>query len=222
MLYSGQGAAGGAARSLKSFLGHLAISLYHLGGVGLFVMGVLDSSFLMMPLGNDLLVIALTARNSFRLPYYVAMATAGSVLGCLIIDWVSRKGGEAGLERYMSSRRLEYIKGKVQKRAMWALAVAALMPPPFPFTPFVAATAALQYPRAKLLGTMAAARAVRFSVEGALAIFFGRQILRLANSSALEYGVIILTVVSIGGSAYSVYRWAVRSRQPKTRTAGGV
>jgi membrane protein YqaA with SNARE-associated domain len=58
-------------------------------------MGVLDSSFLIMPLGNDLLVVALTARRHILLPYYAGMATAGSVIGCLIMDVIARRGGSS-------------------------------------------------------------------------------------------------------------------------------
>ena len=53
----------------------------HLGGFGLLLLGILDSSFLFMPLGNDLLVVALTAQRHNRMLYYAAMASAGSVIG---------------------------------------------------------------------------------------------------------------------------------------------
>jgi hypothetical protein len=86
------------------------------------------------------------------------------------------------------------------------------MPPPFPFTPFVAAAAAFQYPRKKLLGIIAAARLVRFSIEGGLAIVFGRHILALAQTPAIRWFIIGLIVVSIGGSALSIYSWVKRSR----------
>ena len=119
-----------------------------------------------MPLGNDLLIVALSANRHARLPYYVLMATAGSVLGCLLTDIVSRRGGEVGLERNMSRRRIEYIKKKIDKGAGLAIGLAALMPPPFPFTPFIAGAAAFQYPRKKLLGVIAGARLLRFSIEG--------------------------------------------------------
>jgi len=204
-----------------TFLGHIAIALFQMGGLGLFALGVLDSSFLMMPLGNDLLIVALTVTHHAHLPYYVVMATAGSVLGCLAVDYLSRKGGEAGLDRRISRRRLDYIKWQIEKRAGWALALASLMPPPFPFTPFVAAAAAFQYPRGKLLGVIALSRAVRFSIEGLLAIQFGRSILALAKAPAVQYGVIGLIVVSIAGSGLSVYRWVKRSRHVKTRSVGG-
>jgi membrane protein DedA with SNARE-associated domain len=100
-----------------------------------------------IPLGNDLLLIVLTARRHALLFYYAAMATAGSVAGCLIMDLSSRGGGEKGLKSTIGDKRTEYVKKRVNRHGGWALAVAALMPQPFPFTPFVAGAAALQYPR---------------------------------------------------------------------------
>jgi len=75
-------------------------------------------------------------------------------------------GGEKGLERTLGHKRTEYVKKRVKKSAGWALALASLMPPPFPFSPFVAGAAAFQYPRKKLLSVIAASRFVRFSIDG--------------------------------------------------------
>ncbi len=118
---------------MRTVLTHLYHLFAHLNGFGLFILGVLDSSFLFLPFGNDLLLVTMTAREHARLPYLAIMATAGSLLGCLITDVISRKGGEAGLERKFSRRRLEYVRKKITKNAGSALGVAALMPPPFPF-----------------------------------------------------------------------------------------
>ena len=97
------------------------------GGPGLLVLGILDSSFLFAPLGNDLLVVAMTARTTaFSLMlYYAGMSTIGSVLGCLLVDVVLRKAGEKGLEKHLSKKRLEYVKRKVTKNAAWALVIAS-------------------------------------------------------------------------------------------------
>ena len=47
------------------------------GGLGLLVLGILDSSFLFAPWGNDLLVVAMTARHPHygHMLYYAAMST---------------------------------------------------------------------------------------------------------------------------------------------------
>ena len=64
-----------------------------LGGLGLFVIAALDSSFLSFPQVNDLLIIYLSTKNPERMPFYAAMTTAGSLLGCFLLYGVARKGG---------------------------------------------------------------------------------------------------------------------------------
>jgi membrane protein YqaA with SNARE-associated domain len=196
---------------VKSLVHHFYLVLLHLGGFGLIVLGVLDSSFLVMPLGNDLLVVAMTARRHALMPYYASMAAVGSVLGCIALDFVSRAGGEKGLEKHFPRQRLEYVRKRVKKNAAWALVLAALMPPPFPFTPFVAAAAALNYPRKRLLAVIGFSRLARFSIEGLLAILIGERILRLARSRSFEYVIAGLIFLSIAASAFSLYDWIRRS-----------
>lgn len=102
----------------------LFLFFVHLGAFGLLMLGVLDSSFLFLPLGNDLLLIALTVRHHTELPLYVAMAAAGSTLGCYLVDLIVRKGGGAGLKMVLSPKRLTYMEKKVGDRAAAALLVA--------------------------------------------------------------------------------------------------
>jgi membrane protein YqaA with SNARE-associated domain len=189
---------------------------WHLGGPGLLLLGILDSSFLFAPLGNDLLVVALTAHYHSvpRMLYYAAMSTIGSILGCLLVDVVLRPAGEHGLARHLPARRIGYIKGKVERNAAWALIVASIAPPPFPFTPFVMAAAALQYPRNKMLAITGAARMVRFTAIGALALVFGRRILVWAESGVVQGILIGIIALCVIGSAVSVVGWIRRSRAP--------
>lgn len=184
------------------------------GGLGLLALGILDSSFLFAPLGNDLLLIALVARERkvLAMLYYAAMSTIGSVLGCLILDLVFRQAGERGLDKHLPRKRLEYVKNKVNQKAGWALVVASLAPPPFPFTPFVMAAAALEYPRQRLLTVVGTARMVRFTVAGVLALLFGNRILLWAKNPAVEVLLFALIVVCTVGSIVSAYGWIRRSR----------
>ncbi len=145
------------------------------------------ASPLFMPFGNDLMMIAITAQRHHLLVYYALMATAGSASGTLIVDALSRKGDEEGLERAVPRRRLNYVGNESRKTRRGSLALASLMPPPFPFTAFVAAAAAFQYPRKRLLLVVCPSRLSRFLIEGALGIFFGRRLLRLAGSATVAY-----------------------------------
>jgi len=52
----------------------------------------------------------------------------------------------------------------MSEHAAWAVVIACIAPPPFPFTVVIAAASAFQYPRARLLGLVFAARLVRYSL----------------------------------------------------------
>jgi len=175
-------------------------------------MGILDSSFLFLPFGNDLLVVALVARHHEGYLIYVLSAVCGATAGTLLLDIVARKIGEEGIQRVGGKNRFNYLKRKIGQRGALALVVACLAPPPFPFTMVVGVNSALGYPRRKLLLLVAVSRAVRFLVLGALAIRFGRVIIRWANSAAFKNVMIAFTLVCLAGSAYSIYQWIRKAR----------
>ena len=81
-------------KSLISSLYALALSV---GGLGLFGVAFLDSSFVSLPQINDLLVVLMVTHHKTRMPYYAVMATLGSVAGCYTIYYLAERGGEAFL-----------------------------------------------------------------------------------------------------------------------------
>jgi membrane protein YqaA with SNARE-associated domain len=187
-----------------------------LGPVGLLLLGALDSSFLFLPFGNDLLLIALVSsnRNSWYWLVYVLMSAVGSVIGVFVIDVLMRKAGEDGLKKFLKPNQIERLRKKMEKNAGWAILTATVIPPPFPFTPVVMAAAALQCSKKLLLITIFVGRLVRFSLEALLALYFGRQILRILDSPVVDYIVYGLVVIAIVGSALSMKKW-LRRNGPK-------
>jgi len=203
---------------LKRLLHYLLHFLFHLGYFGPFVMGVFDSSFLFLPFGNDLLVVALTARHHEGYLFYVLSAVCGSTLGVFLLDMVARKLGEAGVTKVAGKRRFDYLQKKIGQHGGKVLALACLAPPPFPFTMAVAVTSALNYSRRRLLTIVAITRCVRFLILGALAIHFGRLILRIASSTGFKTFMYFFSALCIAGSVWSVVNWVRRSRSAR---AGG-
>jgi len=199
---------------MRSIAAALFAFVLKFGGPGLLVLGILDSSFLFAPWGNDLLLVALTARHPTlaNTLYYAAMSTVGSVLGCLLLDVTMRPLGAAGLEKHLPKRRLKKIQQKVEHNAGLAIAIASLSPPPFPFTAFIMAAAALQYSRSRMLSVVAVTRMLRFTVLGVLAWHFGTRILKWAQNPVVQSFLIGLIVVCVVGSIVSVYTWIRRSR----------
>src|SRR5690242_7821259 len=96
---------------------HFVAIFLHYGVAGMFALSILDSSFLFAPIGNDLLMILLTARNHSNVAGYVLAGAVGSALGALLIDLVCRKGGEEGLKRLISGKRAVYVKKKIETNA---------------------------------------------------------------------------------------------------------
>jgi membrane protein YqaA with SNARE-associated domain len=189
---------------------HFIEYIFNLGAAGLVLMGILDSSFLFIPTGNDLLLIALTARHHANVVSYVLASALGSMLGVLLVDLVCRKGGEGGLKKMMSRRTLKFVQKRVENRAGIMLLLGALAPPPFPFTTVVATASAFQYPRLPMLGVILGGRLLRFGIEGWAAIRFGHPIIEVIKSTEFRWAIGILAVICVIGSIYSVGKWTGR------------
>ena len=114
------------------------------GGLGLFVLALLDSTVLPFPSVNDILLINLSINAPLRMPYYAAMTTLGSLVGCTILFLVARKGKET-LSR-KKSRTSARVHRWMERNGFLSLLVGAILPPPTPFKLFVFAAGALEMP----------------------------------------------------------------------------
>jgi membrane protein YqaA with SNARE-associated domain len=187
---------------------------------GAYVLGALDASMVFfLPFGIDAVVIYLSARNGMLFWIYPLLATAGSVTGAAVTYWIGHKGGELGLERLIPSGRLERFRKRVQKGGAVAMAVPALLPPPFPLTPFVLTCGALKTNRWIFFPTFAVMRLIRFGSEAVLARIYGRGVLRLLESDTFQRVIIGFIVVAVLGTILSgVMLWR-STRQPRLRPA---
>jgi membrane protein YqaA with SNARE-associated domain len=197
-----------------SFSGWIRRFFRRLGVFGLFLLSALDSSFLVLPFGNDLLLIALVSSNRDSLVWiaYVVVSAIGSLVGVLVVDLIMRKAGEKGLERFVSQRRIEKLKAKLENKAGITVFIATLIPPPFPFTPAVMTASALQTPRVKLFSAVFFGRLLRFGAEAVLALYFGRQVIAFINSDVVSYIVYGLIGIAAVLSTLSVLKWLKRNK----------
>ena len=177
-----------------------------LGGPGLFLVAFLDSSFLSLPEINDVLVILMVTRNEALMPYYAAMATLGSVAGCLVLYGLGRRGGEALVRKRFTGPRLEQAMGLFKRFGVLAIIVPALLPPPAPFKVFVLLAGVVRVPWPTFMGAVAVGRGVRYFGEGLLAVRYGDQAVEFLRANGpLVTGVLVALGV-FGGSAYLLVR----------------
>lgn len=186
---------------------------------GVFVLAALDSTlFFSWPFGIDAVVILLAARMHSAAWIVPLLATAGSLTGAALTFWMGIKIGDKGLARYISPRRLERVRSRVRNSGAIALGVLDLVPPPFPFTPFVLAAGALDVHWRLFFGTLLIARLIRFGGEAALAVVYGRSILRWLESDIVQNIVLVCIVLAIGLTAWSLIS-LFRSRTSGRRSA---
>jgi membrane protein YqaA with SNARE-associated domain len=184
-----------------------------LGAPGLFLISFLDSSVLTFPVINDLLLIELCIQHPARMPLYAVMAGTGSVLGCLLLYFIARKGGEAFFHR-KAGKRAAAIRHWVEKNGFMGMLVAALLPPPTPFKIFVFAAGGFEVPLWSFTSAIALARAIRYFGIGYLAIRFGENALPFLKEHKLETaaGVVVFVLLS-----YAISRLILRSSPEPTR-----
>ncbi len=186
-----------------------------LGAPGLFLISFLDSSVLTFPVINDLLLIELSIEHPARMPFYAFMAGAGSVLGCLLLYFLARKGGEAFFHRKAGERGAA-VRHWVEKNGFVGMLIAALLPPPTPFKIFVFAAGVFEVPLWSFASAVTLARAIRYFGVGYLAIRYGNDALPYLKDHKLEASVVIVLFVLM---SYLISRVILRDQPTSGESA---
>ena len=175
------------------------VRLRRLGGPGLVLLVIADNSVIPLTGSMDVLTIWLAARHREPWIYYAAMATIGAVVGGYITYALARKGGQETMERKLSKRRAQKIQLRFERWGFWAIAVPALLPPPFPFVPFLIAAGAMQYSRKNFLGALLIGRGIRYSVAAYFGSLYGRHVLRFFSRYQKPALSILIGLAVVGG-----------------------
>lgn len=154
-----------------------------LGPLGLFLVAVVDSSFVPLPIpgSTDLLLLLLVSHQGN--PWLFATAAiAGSILGGYTTWHLGRRGGEAALHRWVSVRLRARIVDGVEQHPILAVFLPAVLPPPIPLSPFILASGALGISRRRFLIVFATGRSLRYGIIARLAVVYGRHVVRMWNT----------------------------------------
>jgi membrane protein YqaA with SNARE-associated domain len=154
--------------------GLTAISQYLLayGPFGLFGIALLDSALIPLPGGPDAVLILLSTARPAWVPIYVFAATLGSVIGCVIFYYISRRAGKGALKRF-SPHRQGRVKELIDRYDVLSVLVSSILPPPFPFKLFIATAGVFRFSVVRFALAVAAGRAFRYTLIGYLAAHYG-------------------------------------------------
>ena len=195
------------ARRVGAFI--VSVPVY-IAGPAMILIGALDSSLLSLPEINDYLVVARCYTHPKTALFFPLFPAIGSVLGCLLLYTIFKRGGLAVLHRRFRADRVQRVERAYARFGVLALAIPALLPPPLPFKIFVATAGALQFPRKRFLVTILIARAVRYYTEGILAVYYGERVLHFLKDNGL---LIVSIVAAMAVLALAAYLLSGRGRR---------
>lgn len=194
----------------QSHLVHLILSF---GLIGFFLVSVVDSSFVPLPIPgvSDLMIIFFAAQGT-NLILLLTIATAGSALGGYLSFRVGQKGGMQFLESHVPERIFKRICGWMEGHALLSVALPAILPPPMPLSPFVLAAGALRMSMQRFMASFTISRFIRHVIAAWAGVHYGKQVLGLWAKFSDKWATTILIafwailLVGVGIAFWRLYR----------------
>lgn len=184
-------------RKITKGLTSISQYLIAYGVFGLFAIALLDSAMIPMPGGPDAVMILLSAARPSWMLIYAATATIGSVVGCLILYYISAKAGRRALARFSASKQAR-VKDLIDRYDVLAVLVASLLPPPFPFKLFVVSAGVFRLNVWRFAIAVGAGRAFRYLLEGYFAAHYGDHAKELLSRYYPAIGVGLAVLIILG------------------------
>ena len=196
---------------IKSGLQSLLEWLRAFGAFGLFGISLVDSVGIPLPGGPDAVMILLSANAPALMPLYALAATGGSAVGCTLLYLVARRACVAALKRVTAKKR-DRIENLLGRYDLIAVMVPAVLPPPFPFKPFVLCAGVFRLKTWRFITAIFIGRSVRFLIEGWLAIRFGEDAGRIIREHGWK---VLVAVAALAAAGLTLSFFRARSRRSK-------
>ena len=176
-----------------------------LGAPGLFLVALLDSSFLSLPEVADLLVVWMVTRHPSRLAIYVGATTLGSVAGCFLLYSLGRKGGDAVVRKRFAAANVDRTMGLFRRYGVLAVLIPSILPPPAPFKIFVLLAGVAEISAPKFLTAVAIGRGARYLVLGILAVEYGERGLAYMQEHGVAVSLTVVGTLVVGLAGYALW-----------------
>lgn len=144
-----------------------------------------------------------------RMPLYASMAALGSLIGCVLLFLIARKGGEAVFHRRVGKHG-HSIRYWVERNGFGGILAAAMLPPPTPFKFFVLAAGVFEVPLVSFTLAIALARVIRYFGVGYLAVRYGANALPFLSQHKWQ---VALAVALFVVSSYFASRIILKERE---------
>ena len=184
------------------FVQRIQVVAMALGAPGIFLVAFLDSSILSLPEIADLLVIWMVTNNKSRIAIYVVSATVGSLLGCLLLYGIGRKGGAGVVHRRFGATNVERALDAFRRHGIMAVLIPSILPPPAPFKIFVLLAGVADISVTRFSIAILIGRGLRYTVEGLLALWYGERAMAFIRDNGTTVALATVAVIAVGFLVY--------------------
>jgi membrane protein YqaA with SNARE-associated domain len=170
------------------------------GGLGVLLLAIGGSSFVSVPEGNDILIVLLSVGGSWgHMFYFVGLTIIGSVIGCLFLYMLGKKGGNPILRRRFDLARIDQAENLYKKYGILTILIPSIIPPPMPFKLFVLSAGVFRMNLVSFITAVIIGRTLRYSAWGILAVIYGDPIKNFVQNNLKMVGSVLL-----GGFALTI------------------
>ena len=189
-------------------------------GLLVLLLAIADSSILSVPEGSDVLIVILSTGKSWgNMAYYVSMTVTGSIVGCLILYSIGRKGGRAILRKRFSEKKIERAERLYNRHGLAAVLISSVLPPPLPFKIFVLSAGVFSLSPSRFFSAIVIGRTIRYSMWGVLAVLYGNRIKVFLMENMRSVGIAIclalVVIAAVSALLYTRKRRATSGGEPQ-------
>ena len=169
-------------------------------------MAIGDSSFLSLPEANDLLIVVLSAGKSWgTMVYFVGMTIIGSVIGCLILYTIGRKGGSPILRRKFTQQQIDRAEKLFERYGILTVLIPSIIPPPMPFKIFVLIAGVFRLRLWQFLTAVVIGRTIRYSMWGIIAVLYGNTVKSYMQQNLNIMGTLLSIAFALALASVCIY-----------------
>ncbi len=173
------------------------------GPAGLFLFSIVDGVGVPTPGGLDAALILLCVSAPGQASFLAALTIVGSLIGCMLLYYIARKGGDAILRPYRTRPRFAKFETWFQHYGLLTIFIPALVPIPMPLKFFMLCAGAFEVRPLAVFLTLVAARVPRYialaylGAQGKSIGWFKDHVWYLLGSSAALFIFLYLLIKAV-------------------------
>ena len=164
----------------------IVATLISWGPLGLFLFALADGIGVPTPGGLDALLLLLTINKPQSAPLFASLTLIGSMIGCMGLFYIARKGGEAGLAKYRSRPRFVRLEEWFQHYGMLTVFIPAFVPIPMPLKFFIICAGVFEVHPLRFMTILLLARIPRYIALSYLGARLGNESFSWLKSHSLH------------------------------------